>query len=162
MTAAGPTPLTACFRKPSRPTPRRLLLPSAPPPSSACPAVPRRSNTKRPTANGTPRPPPAATVPRPTSRTRRNAALRLFFEHATACQLGLITGNCAIRGAPQTGSQRRCECNAVEDRMRRFAQIGLLACFFRSGGRHSPLLQTAAPQNPPPRPRLVPSPRGPD
>src|SRR5947208_4965330 len=69
MTAAGPTPSTACFRKPSRPMPQRLPPPSAPPPSSASPAVPRRSNTRRRTANGTAKPPPAATAPRPTSRT---------------------------------------------------------------------------------------------
>src|SRR2546429_60026 len=40
MTAAGPTPSTACFRKPSRPMPQRLPPPSAPPPSSVSPAVP--------------------------------------------------------------------------------------------------------------------------
>jgi len=33
-----------------------------------------------------------------------------------------------LSGAPQAGSRRRCECNAVEDRMRKFAQISLLAC----------------------------------
>src|SRR6266478_1163423 len=72
MTAAGPIPSMACFRKPTRRMPQRLPPPSAPPPSSACPAVPRRSNTRRRTANGTPRLPPAATVPRPMSTTRRN------------------------------------------------------------------------------------------
>src|ERR1019366_2867088 len=76
MTAAGPTPWMACFRKAFRPMQKHLPPPNAPPPSSACRAVPRRSNTRRPTASGTPRPPPAATVPRPISRTSGSAATR--------------------------------------------------------------------------------------
>src|SRR6478752_1997299 len=78
-------------------------------------------------ANGTPRPPPAVTVPKPMSRTHRSAAPLMF----GAC-IGRQPGPDVRRAARRLATLMRRRRGGGS--MRRFAQIGLLACFSALAG----------------------------
>jgi len=52
----------------------------------------------------------------------------IFFEHASPARLRLNCIRLLGRFVARKSGLPRCGCSAVEDRMRRFAQIALLAC----------------------------------
>src|SRR6516225_4920122 len=104
MTAAGPTPPTACFRRAMRPMLRRLQPPSALPPSSAHRGGPRPSNTRPRTANGIPKLPKAAIAPRPMSR---RATERRFRSERNLCAKPVEEGTAPGRQSQRAGNVAR-------------------------------------------------------